>query len=154
MSAPLDDAFARLERARVAGGHIDDVRWFFDNFDRWLRDVVETGQAAPVQRYWGMPLTPARIKRYLRDRSLAQAATEIDAPGAWSGCVKLASEWEIFVSRGGWEACSESNAPPAEITSQLRRALWWASHYSGGATLKPTSLIAIEQVNSAFSSRS
>ena len=153
MDAAHVDPFDRFERARIAASQNADVRWFFDSVDRWLRDVVECDQAAAVHSYWGMPLTPARIKRYLRDLWLARAAAEVEASGAWSGCARLADEWQTFVSRGGWDASSDDKEPPVEITSRLRQALWWASRYNNGEALKVGRLFTIEQVTSVFAAR-
>lgn len=148
-----EDAFSRLDRARLAGGHIPEVRWILDNVARWVRDGVEDSQARPLQSYLGLPATAARCKRHLRDEWLVKAATEIEAPGAWSGCCQLATEWLIFVARGGWDGRSDNNGPPADITSRLRLALWWATRYNGGEALKAVTLFENARITSVFCPR-
>lgn len=150
-------ALRRLELARLEG---PNARWIVDNFDRFLIDASERGQPGDLLRYLGLPHTPGRIKRWLRDQWLARAAAQIKAPGlaAWTGCIKLADEWDKFVSLGVWLNSKQGTEPPAEILSELRRALWWASHYDvrtrlKGQPLSASGLFAIDAVTSAFSDK-
>lgn len=159
--AQFDDgsaAFARLAAARLEMQDRPNARWFIESFYRYLGDAAQRGNGADVLRYLGLPNTPVRIKRELRDQALARAASHIEAPGAWTGCLKLAAEWSAFVSLSAWRESRQAAAPPPAIGSELRVALWWASHFDArtrlkGQPLSARGLFQIEIVTAAFSDR-
>lgn len=151
-------AFRLLELARVETRHIASARWFFDGFSRYLADAAELDQPVDLLSYWGLPSTPGRIKRALRNQWCARAAAQLAAPGLnpWPGCKALAAELASFMTLGVWHRSKHCAEPPAEIVSELRRCLWWACHYDdrarlGGKPLSARRLSEIHEVAAVFS---
>ncbi len=127
--------FELLERMRAEAPEGGATCRFLATIDAWLHASAR-GNAPSLEQYLGMPTTSARRRRYLRDAAVREASAHVDAPrGSWAAAVAVASEWEVFVVRGGWDAAARSPEPPDEIRSQLRRALWAASWLNGGETL-------------------
>jgi len=148
------DGFALIERARLAAAGDPDICAVLDRLERWVMDGVQDGRHRRAEGYLGIPATPARCRRWLRDGWLARAAAHIDATGEWAGCVQLAEEWETFQTRGGWSAWRDLKEPPPELTSELRRALFYASRFHDGRpALGATGLFAIDRVRSTFRAR-
>jgi len=145
------DGFGILERARAEAGHMPAVRELLDGIDRWIEDGVADGRARPLQAYLRLPTTASKVRLYIRNVWLARAAAWIDARGPWHGCTRLAEEWETFCTRGGWQAMRALERPPAEVTSELRRALFHASkHHGDEPTLGAHGLRRIERVLSVW----
>ena len=144
MTEPDADGFERLARLQAAAGHVPEVAWFLRQIDRCVKDG-----GARLERYLGLPTTPARRRRYLRDRWLARAAAEVKAPGIWSGALALAAEMERFVWRGSFARWLHVGGPP-EGASSLESAIFHALALNDGRCLGPDRLVQIEIVSSAF----
>lgn len=129
-----------LLAARIASGDCDAeaMQWL----TRGLRNWITAGGAMPLERCLRLPNTPARMRRLQRDHWLRRAAREIDADGPWRGACALKAELDTFMSRGGWLAWRDGDAPP-EGTSRLREALFYAVKLNDGEDL---SLRAIQEI--------
>ena len=134
MTEPDADGFERLARLQAAAGHVPEVAWFLRQIDRCVKDG-----GARLERYLGLPTTPARRRRYLRDRWLARAAAEVKAPGIWSGALALAAEMERFASQGLWARWHDAGGAP-EGASRLRSALYHALDLNDGRCLSADQL--------------
>ena len=129
------DGFETIERMRSEAGSVPAVAEFLRAIDRWIEDDTD----APLQQYLRFPVTPARRRRYLRDRWLARAAAEVEAPGTWAGALALAAEMERFVSQGLWARWHDAGGPP-EGASRLRSALYHALFLNDGRCLSADQL--------------
>jgi hypothetical protein len=138
------DPFERLNRARAAAGGHPDLLWVLDTIDAWTAHAVADGRQRPLQRYLGMG-TPAQMKRYLRDRALIEASTHLGVTGGpWVLAQELERVWQRFAACPAWAAdIAHRREPPAELTSELRRALWHATRYAGGRLLNARQLCSI-----------
>ena len=133
----MADPFERLARARDAAGDHPDLLWLVSTIDRCMTDALTDGQQHGLLRYLGIPNTPARLRRHLRNAAIREAAESI-VGGPWIRAVKLEREWRHFVTCTPWAVTVSQAHPPSELGSGLRRALWKVVKYaSPGEVLTP-----------------
>jgi hypothetical protein len=143
------DGLLLLERARA--GDPRAICSLLDAMDRWARDALQDGRRRPLETYLRLPRSPAALKRYMRDIWLACAIETIEADGEWSACVRLANEWDKFISRGGWQQSRDCAEPP--FSSRLRNALWHATRYNDGQAVGERQLAKLPAVRTALAKK-
>lgn len=147
MSEP-DNGFAMLARVQAEAGHLPSVAWVLGRIELWVAD--DSPRPLKLQRYLKLPSTPLQRRHYLRDRWLARAAEEVEAPGIWTGALALVSAMESFVSRGPFARWRDAGGPP-EGAASFDKSLFHALELNGGRCLGPDRLLQIEAVSSALS---
>lgn len=130
------DAFDRLQRARA--GDPLSVEWLLTSIERWIDD----GSPRPLETYLALPTTVAARRRFRRDAWLRRAAAEIAADGPWTGAGALKVEMTSFLTRGGWLAWRNDDAPPPG-TSRLRTALFHVARLNDGEDLSQRQIFDI-----------
>lgn len=85
------------------------------------------GEPMPVNRYVGLPASPAKLRRALRDDRLRQAATLIDAPTPWLRAGALAEAARCFELRR-WPVWRHMESAPLRA-SELEAMLFEARQF-------------------------
>lgn len=126
--------------ARLAAGECDAevMRWLVPGMSAWVR----ARGAVRMEQCLRLPTTAARQRRTERDYWLMQAAREIPAAGPWRGACALKVELDVFLTRGGWLAWRNDDAPPPG-SSRQRTALFFAMRAADGVSLSERALFDI-----------
>lgn len=102
--------------AFLAGDRSTDVLdALADGMRRWAAQEG-AGDAMPVNRYVGLPASPCKTRRALRDAILRDAAVLLDAPTPWLRACTLADRCRLFELRR-WPAWRHLEAPPLRASA-------------------------------------
>ena len=92
------------------------------------------GSAISLNRYIGLPVSPAKIRLTLRDQLLRQAGALIEAPTPWIRAGVLAEAVRCFERRKwrlGWRHLEEPPLRATAMEALLFRARGWAEFPQG-----------------------
>ncbi|MBP9175299.1 MAG: hypothetical protein KBF54_12175 [Rhizobiales bacterium] len=95
---------------------------------------LESGGAAPINRFLRLPTTPAQLKRAARNLWLNKAARTLAEQSPFKRACYLERELNAFITRGPWATWRGRQHPP-EGCSDLRRCLFYVAKFNDGEGL-------------------
>lgn len=124
------DPFELVSRFAAGDTSSEVLKHVCGGFKAWIR----AGTAVPLERCLKLPNTPKRAARLQRDHWLCEVVRLQGKLTSWAASVALATELDLFLSRGPWRVWQDMNEPPADA-SELRSALFHLAKANSGRTL-------------------